>query len=169
MNINLYAQLLVDNYNGVLLPEEINASKYSSTLKLQLNPLINNFFTTLSNFSSEQYFKTNLLTPFGIVIDALMVIDKNGKPCKIEKYFNKFGQLEVKDQTEKKIAFKVVDSKETISIGNKLSGNLSMQVILLKELGYTPITVTQHEFSNLSLIQRVNVVKKKLEKAANKD
>lgn len=169
MNINLYAQLLVDNYNGVLLPEEINASKYSNTLKLQFNHSINSFFSTLSSFRSEDYFKTNMLTPFGIVIDALMVIDKNGNPCKIADYFNEMGQLETKDRSEKKIAFKVVDSKDIISIGNKISGNLTMQVLLLKELGYTPIMVTQQELFNSSLIERVNSLQKKLEKAAHKD
>lgn len=43
-----------------------------------------------------------MLTPFGIVIDALMVIDKNGKPCEMKDYFNELDQLEIKDPSEKK-------------------------------------------------------------------
>jgi len=43
-----------------------------------------------------------MLTPFGIVVDALMVIDENGSPCKIADYFNEQGQLETKHQNEKK-------------------------------------------------------------------
>ena len=57
----------------------------------------------MSSFrSQEKYFKTNMLTPFGIVVDALMVIDENGSPCKIADYFNEQGQLETKHQNEKK-------------------------------------------------------------------
>lgn len=40
MNINLYAQLLVDNYNGVLLPQEINASNYSNVMYIFVQKVI---------------------------------------------------------------------------------------------------------------------------------
>ncbi len=45
------------------------------------------FVSALSSFrTTEKYAKLNLLTPFGIVIDALMIIDKNGVPCQLAKY-----------------------------------------------------------------------------------
>jgi hypothetical protein len=50
----------------------------------------------------EKYFKTNMLTPYGIIIDALMVIDAKGLPCDLTNYFNEYGQLETKNETEKK-------------------------------------------------------------------
>jgi len=43
-----------------------------------------------------------------------------------------------------RLAIKVVDSKDRITLfGNKLNGNISMQILLLKELGYTVVTVCQ--------------------------
>lgn len=167
LNVNLYSQLFLDSYKGPLLPETINAGTYADCLIPEKSSLSNILISTLSSYrSAEKYFKTNLLTPFGIVIDALMVINENGIPCLINDYFNEEGQLETKNEKEKKIAFKIVEYRDTISIDNKLSGNLSMQLLLLKELDYTVITVTQNEFLNSTVIQRVNSIRKKLEKAA---
>lgn len=55
------------------------------------------FVTTMSSYRSlDTYIKLNLLTPFGILIDALMVTDKHGIPQRLESYF-KNGELETKD------------------------------------------------------------------------
>jgi hypothetical protein len=36
--------------------------------------------------ASDKYVKINLLTPFGIVIDAFMVADKNGNSCLLDSH-----------------------------------------------------------------------------------
>lgn len=167
LNINLYTQLFVDSYEGPLVNEEINVEKFKNILRPDAKALSANFISTLSTYrTAEKYFKSNMLTPYGIVIDALMIINENGVPCQLQDYLNKSGQLEMKNEKERKIAFKLVDYKDIIQIGHKLNGNLSMQLLLLKELGYTPITVTYQELLNSTVIQRVNLIKKKLEKTA---
>ncbi len=72
-------------------------------LKPETSHMSNNLVSTLTSYRSpEKYFKTNMLTPFGIVIDALMVIDAKGNPCVLTEYFNEAGQLETKNDSEKK-------------------------------------------------------------------
>lgn len=47
------------------------------------------FLTTLTSFRSlDKYFKLNMLTSFGIVIDALMISDKNGMPKPLADHFD---------------------------------------------------------------------------------
>ena len=41
-----------------------------------------------SYISIDKYIKLNLLTPFGILIDALLIVDKDGKPLPLENYFS---------------------------------------------------------------------------------
>ena len=56
--------------------------------------------TTLSSYRSiDKYIKLSLLTPFGILIDALIIMDKNGIPQPMEKYFNG-NQIENTDNNE---------------------------------------------------------------------
>ena len=43
-----------------------------------------------------------MLTPFGIYIDALMVIDEKGIICPLANYFNENSQLDTKNGKEKK-------------------------------------------------------------------
>lgn len=168
LNINLYTQLFVEDYDGPLLPNSINAGNYTNILKTESNSFSNTFVSTLSSYkSAEKYFKLNMLTPFGIMVDALMVIDNKSIPIPLDECLNENGQLETKNETDLKIAFKLVDFKDIIKNGNKLSGNISMQILLLNQLGYKTITLTQDDLSSSSVIQRVNLIKKKLEKATH--
>jgi hypothetical protein len=50
----------------------------------------------------EKYFKANLLTPFGIHVDALMVVDGKGNVCLLNEYLDENSQLETKKPEEKK-------------------------------------------------------------------
>lgn len=46
--------------------------------------------STLAGFRSiNKYVKVNLLTSFGILIDAFMIVDKNGNPQPLDKYLSK--------------------------------------------------------------------------------
>ena len=132
-------------------------------MKTESNSFSNTFVSTLSSYkSAEKYFKLNMLTPFGIMVDALMVIDNKSIPIPLDECLNENGQLETKNETDlkyfliliiiqitslkqkkiKRIAFKLVDFKDIIKNGNKLSGNISMQILLLNQLGYKTITVS---------------------------
>jgi hypothetical protein len=57
----------------------------------------------------EKYFKANLLTPFGIHVDALMVIDGKGNICLLNEYLDENSQLETKKPEEKK--YKLIKKK----------------------------------------------------------
>jgi hypothetical protein len=41
------------------------------------------------------------MTPFGIIIEALMVTDANGNPSQLSKYFTDNGSLETSDKENK--------------------------------------------------------------------
>lgn len=48
------------------------------------------FVSALAGFRSlNKFVKLNLLTSFGILIDAFMIIDKNGNPLSLEDYVTK--------------------------------------------------------------------------------
>lgn len=65
--------------------------------------LTDQLISTLTSFRTiDKYFKTNMLTPFGIYIDALMVIDEKGIICPLANYFNENSQLDTKNGKEKK-------------------------------------------------------------------
>lgn len=169
MQINLYAQLFHDSYNGPFLPPQIDAANYTALLKPEHDSLSDQLVSTLTSFRTiDKYFKTNLLTPFGIYIDALMVVDDKGIVCPFGNYFNENSQLETKSDKEKKIAIKIAEFKDKTRINNKINGNLLLQLILLKELGYTPVIITQSELSEPSVIKRIELIKRKLEKASRK-
>jgi len=169
MQINLYAQLFHETYSGPLLPSKLNAVNYTNILKPEHDILTDQLVSTLSSFRTiDKYFKTSLLTPFGIYIDALLVIDEKGIIFPVADYFNENSQLQTKNPKEKKIAIKIADYKDKTRINNKINGNLLLQLILLKELGYTPLIITQTELSETSVIKRIDLIKKKLEKASQK-
>lgn len=56
------------------------------------------FVATLTSFRPvDKYFKLNLLTSYGILIDAMMVCDKSGNPQLISEKFDKDMKLKIKD------------------------------------------------------------------------
>ncbi len=60
--------------------------------------------SALSSYRTvEKYSKLNQLTPFGIMVDALMVTDLDGIPCPIASFFDANGQLET---SEREIKYK---------------------------------------------------------------
>lgn len=55
--------------------------------------------STLSSYRTiDKYIKLNLLTPYGILIDALLVIDTNGIPLPMEKYFSENQMKETNEE-----------------------------------------------------------------------
>lgn len=85
------------------------------------------------------------MTPFGICIDALMIVDKNGIPCQLDKFLNKNLSLETTDD-ELKVAFKLVGPKDMTLVSKNLNGVLMFQLKLLKELGYKTVIVNNFYF-----------------------
>ena len=72
-------------------------------LKPDQHYLTEQLISTLNSYRTvDKYFKTSLLTPFGIYIDALLVIDEKGVVCPLADYFNENSQLETKNANEKK-------------------------------------------------------------------
>jgi hypothetical protein len=52
-----------------------------------------NLTTTLSSFlPKDKLFKTQLLLPYGIVIDAFLIVNKYGEPVGLQKFFNNQAQ-----------------------------------------------------------------------------
>lgn len=43
-----------------------------------------------------------MLTPFGIMVDALMVVDNEGTPIPLEECLNENGQLETQNESDSK-------------------------------------------------------------------
>lgn len=171
LHVNLYTQLFIENYKGYLLTDSLSVSACTEILKTDTTDLSNILISTLSSYRSiDKYFKKNMLTPFGIVIDALIVINAEGVPCDLENYLNESGQLETQNENEKKIAIKLVDIKDIMpGYRDKVTGNIAMQILLLEELDYTVITITRDELVKLNIMERVKLIKKKLVKAAKDD
>jgi hypothetical protein len=49
----------------------------------------------------DKYIKLNLLTPYGILIDALLIVDKNGIPLPMEKFYSENQIKETDDEAFK--------------------------------------------------------------------
>ena len=80
LNVNAYALALIENYEGNSLPDTFNIERYANALDLEDDK--DSFVSTLSSFTTiEKYAKINLVTPFGVLIDAFMIVDKAGSPC----------------------------------------------------------------------------------------
>ena len=79
--------------------------KHLQNVKSKMNEL---FIATLSSFRApDTYFKSNLLTPFGIYLDAVMVVDENRNPCQLNEYYNENSELETKNEKELKYSLKI--------------------------------------------------------------
>ncbi|CAF0749806.1 unnamed protein product [Brachionus calyciflorus] len=163
LNVNLYSILFMDDYKGANLPENFNISIYKD-LFVENKPSYQNetLLSTLSSFRSvDKYFKLNLLTPFGINVDALMVVDKNGIPCQLAKFMNENLELDT-SENEYKIAIKLITQREQTLLSRKLNGVIKFQIRLLKELGYRPLIINQEELKAATLVNRVNLIQNKL-------
>jgi hypothetical protein len=71
-----------------------------------LRPVDNNLKSildsTLSSYRTiDKYIKLNLLTPYGILIDALLIVDKNGIPLPMEKFYSENQIKETDDEAFK--------------------------------------------------------------------
>ena len=108
LTINLYALTEIENYEEPQLPIEVNAMEYQKVcwrlflyfcLELcfffSISQLIGvptkNFIADgLKNFLPvDKCFKSNLLMPYGILIDAFMIANKSGEAKALEEFFNK--------------------------------------------------------------------------------
>ncbi|RNA37044.1 TBRG4 isoform X1 [Brachionus plicatilis] len=167
LNINLYSILCMDSYQGTNLPEDFSISNYPELMDKK--PYQNDsFVSTLSSFRSiDKYYKLNMLTPFGIFIDALMVVDKNGVPCQLENFLKENLSLETSDD-EFKVAFKLIGPRDTTLMNQKLNGVVRFQLKMLKELGYHTILINQEELKTANLIDRVNIIQNKLKDIVKK-
>ena len=89
-----------------------------------------------------------------------------------------------------RIAIKIVHFKDRTKINHKINGNMLLQLVMLKELGYTTVLVSyyyflfkniiilsifsaifkisQSDLAEQSVIKRIDLIKKKLVKASQK-
>lgn len=159
LNINMHSMLRMDNYEGPNLPEDFQLAEYAEILapKANLNEAL---VSALAGFRSvNKFVKLNLLTSFGILIDAFMIIDKNGAPLPLENYL---GKESSSSDDEIRVAIKLIGYKDQTLINKQINGIQMFQLSLLKEIGYQPLIIYQNELQTASLGERVNLIEKKL-------
>ena len=91
----------------------------------------------------EKYFKANLLTPFGIHVDALMVVDGKGNVCLLNEYLGYTTVL--------------------VSYYYFLFKN-----IIILSIFSAIFKISQSDLAEQSVIKRIDLIKKKLVKASQK-
>lgn len=90
----------IKKYNG-LFTIFISLFILFKTLKPSESSLKSLLNSTLSSYRTiDKYIKLNLLTPYGILIDAILIIDKNGVPLPLENYFS---ENQIKETNEGEI------------------------------------------------------------------
>lgn len=172
-NINLYTMIYLEDYKGPELPAHMNAEKYADVLPgkkdIDRGSLKHVFLTTLTSFRSiDKYFKVNMLTSYGILIDALMISDKNGMPKLLADHFDENMKMKLNEkENDFAVAFKLINFKDHTHVEKALNGSVSIQLNLLNELGYCSIPITHEELmAETTIINRVQLIKRKLQQAA---
>lgn len=164
LNINMHSMFRMDNYEGPNISEDFNLAEFSEILAPKKSLNSNNMLeASLAGFRSiNKYVKLNLLTSFGILIDAFMIIDKSGIPQPLEKYLEK-GSFSEDNEDDIRVAFKFISFKDQTLIDKQINGIVQFQLSLLREVGYYPLIIYQEELqSAASLKNRVNLIQNKL-------
>lgn len=151
--INLYSLVCINDYNGSYLPPDFNISLIEGQLVKKPTSVFTTLISTISSFASkDKLFKSNLLMPFGLLVDVFLIMDKNGNIKPLEQFYNKENEeYQVDNKKHFKVAIKLIDYKMTTLLNEKIDGINKMQIKLLNCLDYITIPVSKISFKPIKI------------------
>lgn len=161
LNINAVAQFVLKNYTGPLLnknSEEFNNISLVRAKEKQM--YIDALSETLKElFSSQSYFKTNIDTNMGFLLDAEYRINNQHKPVQTENWTDEQSNV-------KRIAIMVHDYHDYCRGQTDLVGSRYLYTQLLKARGYDLVTISYENFSIQDKVnKRIDYLKQRLNDA----
>ncbi|KAL6422067.1 hypothetical protein ACFW04_010850 [Cataglyphis niger] len=156
LNINAVAQFMLKDYKGPLLNKDSEVFNNIPLVRSKEKQMyIDALSETLTKLlPSSSYFKTNLNTNMGFLLDAEYCINDQHKFIKVEDWNEQSKDV-------KRIAIMVHDYHDYCRGQNDLIGSTYLYTQLLKARGYNLITISYENFSIQDKIdKRVNYLKK---------
>ncbi|XP_076766053.1 FAST kinase domain-containing protein 4 [Xylocopa sonorina] len=139
LNINGYAQYAIDNYRGPLLDEKLIPRVVNKRSKQKESYIIALSNTLKNMLPSPSYFKTNINTGMGFLLDAELHMDSDFKPVAVT-------DQNLKNEKVTKIGIMVVDYYDVCLGGSEYQGLIKLYNHLLTCKKYEVLCLSYQNF-----------------------
>ncbi|KAF5305169.1 hypothetical protein FQR65_LT07787 [Abscondita terminalis] len=158
LHINSASQLLLNDYQGPILPEDTNLNSTSISRSKHKFLLVNALQDTLSNLvNTSTHLKTNVYTGMGFYIDAELVLDKKCNPLPVNVQHDSSQCI--------KISIIAMDFHDMCRGRVEANGHNSLYCRLLEARGYRVLPVPYTEFNPQDkLVNRVKYIESNLKR-----
>ncbi|UJR30035.1 hypothetical protein I4U23_017580 [Adineta vaga] len=169
----------LQKFSKKFLKPTFNIEQLAQQLTLKNSNAQDQLAKAVTVFASEnKYSKFSVVTSNMIVIDCLMVVDKNGTPQDLTTVLSNgesnsatgqttFNKMRI-DENRYKIALKCLDYQDKTFITNSVSGSIALQLRLLNSLGYKCVPIHYDEFMKIQVPNdRVKYIQRKIKEAVS--
>lgn len=162
LNIAAAVRHDISSYNGPFLPADFIDQVHLQALSRSHQGLATSVTAALSNFAPlHKFVKTDVITPYGYILDAVLFVDKKGEPLVYDDHCGS----ELKPGVNR-IGFKVLDFPDMTLYTVKPTGLHTMAVRHLTHLDYTLIQVPYTEFSDrLTTVKKMQYLQRRIKSA----